>query len=189
MKKLTSYTFISLNGFYKGNYEDISWHTHGAEESEHAKEGLAGNNILLFGRKTYEMMSSYWPTPSAIASAPEIANGMNSAEKIVFSRTLKDSTWTNTRIISANVSEQIKRLKDTGEKNMTILGSGSILTFFAQSNLIDEYQFMIDPVILGEGSTVLKNITKNLSLKLIRSKVYKSGVILACYEPVQPFVK
>jgi dihydrofolate reductase len=185
MSKINSYTFITLNGFYKGDHEDISWHRHGEEEGEHAKEGLAGNGILLFGRKTYEMMSSYWPTPGAMQSAPEVAKGMNNAEKIVFSRTVKEASWNNTRVISDNIVEEMKRLKHTGSKDMTVLGSGSILTLFAQNNLIDEYQFMIDPVILGEGATILKSITKNLILKLTRSKVYKSGVILACYEPIQ----
>ena len=185
MRKINSYTFITLNGFYKGINEDINWHKHGGEESEHATEGLSGNGILLFGRKTYEMMSSYWPTPAGMEAAPDIAKGMNSAEKIVFSRTLKEAKWNNTRIINDNVVEEIKKLKQNGNKDMTILGSGSILTLFAQHNLIDEYQFMIDPVIIGEGFSVLKNITIKLDLKLTRSKVYKSGVILACYQPVQ----
>ena len=183
MRKINSYTFITLNGFYKGINEDIGWHRHGGEESEHATEGLAGNGILLFGRKTYEMMSFYWPTPAAMEAAPDIANGMNSAEKIVFSKTLKQAGWNNTRIISDNIVGEMKNLKQNGSKDMTILGSGSILTLFAQNNLIDEYQFMIDPVVLGEGSTVLKNITKKLDLKLTKSKVYKSGVILVVYAP------
>ena len=184
MPRVNSYTFNTLNGFYIGINEDISWHRHGAEESEHATEGLSGNGILLFGRKTYEMMSLYWPTPAAMESAPDVAKGMNSAEKIVFSRTLQEVKWNNSRIIKENVAEEIKKIKQTGSKDMTILGSGSILTLFAQNNLIDEYQFMIDPVVLGEGSTVLKNITKKLDLKLTKSKVYKSGVILVCYEPM-----
>jgi dihydrofolate reductase len=185
MRRLNSYTFITLNGFYKGINEDISWHRHGGEESEHATQGLAGQGILLFGRKTYEMMSSYWPTPAASEAAPEIARGMNSAEKIVFSRTLKQATWNNSRIIRENIIDEMRQLKKNGSKDMTVLGSGSILTLFAENNLIDEYQFMIDPVVLGEGSTVLKNITKKLDLKLTNSKVYKSGVILATYEPMQ----
>lgn len=185
MSKLNSYTFITLNGFYKGINEDLSWHRHGQEESEVATEGLSGNGILLFGRKTYEMMSSYWPTPAAISSAPEIAKGMNNAEKIVFSKTLKNASWNNTRIISDNIVEEMNKLKKTGTKDMTVLGSGTILTFFTQYNLIDEYQFMIDPVALGEGSPVLKNITSKLDLTLIKSRVYKSGVILACYHPMQ----
>ena len=184
MPRINSYTFITLNGFYKGINEDISWHRHGGEESEHATEGLSGNGILLFGRKTYEMMASYWPTPAAMEAGPDIAKGMNNAEKIVFSRTLQEANWNNSRIIKENVAEEIKKLKQSGNKDMTILGSGSILTLFAENNLIDEYQFMIDPVVLGEGSSVLKDITKKLDLKLTKSKVYKSGVILVCYEPM-----
>ena len=182
MRKINSYTFITLNGYYKGANEDISWHQHGGEESEHATEGLSGDGVLLFGRKTYEMMSSYWPTPAALESTPDIAKGMNNAEKIVFSRTLKEAKWNNTRIIKDNIVEEVKKLKENGNKNMAILGSGSILNLFAENGLIDEYQFMIDPVVIGEGETVLK--CKMKKLKLTKSKVYKSGVILTYYEPL-----
>ena len=184
MKRLNSFTFITLNGFYKGVNEDISWHQHGGEESEHATEGLRGDGILLFGRKTYEMMSSYWPTPAAMESAPDIAKGMNNAEKIVFSKTLKEAKWNNTRIIKENIVEEVKKLKESGNKNMTVLGSGSILNLLAENGLIDEYQFMIDPVVVGEGATVLQGKLKKLILKLKKSKVYKSGVILTYYEPL-----
>jgi len=183
MKRINSFTFITLNGFYKGMNEDITWHRHGGPESEHATEGLGGDGILLFGRKTYEMMSSYWPTPAAMESAPDIAKGMNSAEKIIFSGTLKEAKWNNTRIIKDNIVEEVKKLKENGNKHMTILGSGSILSLFAENGLIDEYQFMIDPVFIGEGATVLKGKMKKLDLKLTKSKVYKSGVILTYYEP------
>jgi len=185
MKRINSYTFITLNGFFKGLNEDISWHRHEGPESEHAVEGLGGGGMLLFGRKTYEMMSSFWPTPAAMNSMPEIAKGMNSAEKIVFSKTIKEAKWNNTKIISDNIVEEVRKLKESGSKDMTILGSGSILSLFADNGLIDEYQFMIDPVVIGEGSSVLKNITKKLDLKLTKSKVYKSGVILAIYEPLE----
>ena len=185
MRRINSYTFITLNGFFKGLNEDISWHRHEGPESEHAVEGLGGGGILLFGRKTYDMMSSFWPTPAAMKNMPDIATGMNSAEKIVFSKTLKEARWNNSRIISDNIVDEVRKLKESGSKDMTILGSGSILSLFASNGLIDEYQFMIDPVAIGEGSAVFNNIAKKLDLKLTKSKVYKSGVILAIYEPLK----
>jgi dihydrofolate reductase len=89
MSKLTVFNFITLNGFYKDAFNDIRWHTHGEEEGDFSAEMLQQNNILLFGRITYEMMSGFWPTEIALSSMPEVAQGMNAAEKIVFSKTLK----------------------------------------------------------------------------------------------------
>lgn len=89
MRKLTAYNFLTLNGFYKGPGNDTSWHKHGSEENEYASQSLKSENILLFGRVTYELMASYWPTPFAIENDPNVAAGMNNAQKIVFSTTLK----------------------------------------------------------------------------------------------------
>ena len=89
MRKLTVFNFVTLNGYFEGPKGDISWHKHGADENEYAIEKLGTGNMLLFGRVTYEMMAGYWPTPDAIKNDPVVAERMNSAEKIVFSRTLK----------------------------------------------------------------------------------------------------
>jgi dihydrofolate reductase len=139
--------------------------------------------MLLFGRVTYQMMVSYWTTPMAQKDSPIVADGMNKAEKIVFSRTLKTADWNNTRVMNGNIAEEIKKLKQTPGKDMTILGSGSIVTLFAEHNLIDEYMIMIDPVAIGEGVPIFKGIKHPLNLKLTSTKTFKSGVVLLCYEP------
>lgn len=184
MRKLTVFNFVTLNGYYKGPEGDIGWHRHGAEEGEYASEGLKSESILLFGRVTYEMMASYWPTPMAIQNDPVVAEGMNNAEKVVFSRSLKNAAWNNTRIVKDNIVEEIKKMKRTAGKDMTILGSGSIVTQFAEQGLIDEYQFMVDPVVLGDGTPMFQSIKQKLDLKLTNTRTFKSGVVLLCYEPV-----
>lgn len=184
MRKLTAFNFLTLNGFYKGPGNDISWHKHGGEESEYSSDSLKSNNILLFGRVTYELMASYWPTPFAIENDPANAKGMNDAEKIVFSNTMKKADWNNTRIIGGNIVEEMKKLKQTPGKDLTILGSGSIISQFANEGLIDGYEIMIDPVALGEGTPIFKSIKEQLDLKLTDSRVFKSGVVLLSYEPL-----
>ena len=87
MGKLTVFNFISLNGYFKGAGGDISW-AHANPQEDYAAESLKGDGILLFGRKTYELMVQYWPTEQAKENAPMVAEGMNKAEKIVFSRNL-----------------------------------------------------------------------------------------------------
>jgi dihydrofolate reductase len=186
VKKLTVFNFITLNGYFEGPQKgDISWHRHGTEENQYAAENLKSGNTLLFGRVTYEMMANYWPTPVAIKNDPIVAEGMNNADKIVFSRTLKKAEWNNTRLIKDNIVEEIKKMKQMPGKDMTLLGSGTILTQFAEQGLIDEYQIMLDPVILGYGTPIFKNIQHKLDLTLTMTRTLKSGVVLLCYQPVQ----
>jgi dihydrofolate reductase len=183
MRKLSVFNFISLDGYYKGANNEISWHKHAEEENEYSADGLSTGSILLFGRITYEMMLSFWPTQMAIESMPVVAEGMNSAEKIVFSRTMKNAAWNNTKVINENIVEEIKTLKQLPGKDLTILGSGSILTLFAEHGLIDEYQIMVDPVAIGSGTPIFKNMKKELDLKLTNTRTFKSGTVLLCYEP------
>jgi dihydrofolate reductase len=183
MAKLTSFTFISLNGFYKGVNEDINWHRHGGEEAEYSVESLKSSNILLFGRVTYEMMKSFWPTEMAYNSFPEVAEGMNNSEKLVVTKSLKTADWKNTNIIKENLIEKITELKKSSHKNITLLGSGNVLKQLAKANLIDEYQIMIDPIFLEKGEPILDNLNKDIYLELTKSKVFKSGTILLYYKP------
>jgi len=182
MRKINVFNFISLNGFFKGPNGDLSWHKHGFEEGEYATKGLQQENILLFGRVTYEMMASYWPTPTAALNSPQMAEGMNRAEKIVFSTTLKKAEWHNTSIISKDAVDEIKKLKQTPGKDMTILGSGSIVTQFAEHGLIDTYQIMVDPIALGEGTPIFNGLKHPLNLMLIDTTTFKSGVVLLSYK-------
>jgi dihydrofolate reductase len=181
MAKLNVFNFITLNGFFQGPGEDISWHRHGEEESQYAGEGANSDSIILLGRVTYEMMAGWWPTPEAIKTMPAVAEGMNNSEKIVFSKTLKKATWNNTRLIGDNIIEETGKLKVSSGKDMIILGSGSIVSQFAEAGIIDEYLIMLDPVALGDGTPILKNIRSKLDLRLINSRVFKSGVVLLTY--------
>lgn len=189
MRKVTVFNFVTLNGYYKGPNGDISWHQHNAhnpedEESEYAMEGIQSDSTLLFGRVTYEMMAGFWPTPNALKSAPAMAEGMNKADKIVFSRTLKKAEWNNTRLVNTDMLEEIKKMKQQTGKDMTVLGSGSIITQLAEQGLIDAYQFMIDPVALGDGTPIFKSIGHQLNLKLTDTRIFKSGAVLLSYQPV-----
>lgn len=184
--RLTAFVFTTLNGYFEGPGKgDISWHRHGEEENEFAGQGLESKNILLFGRVTYELMAGYWPTSVAIENNPIVAKRMNNAEKIVFSKTLKKAEWDNTKLIKEDITGEIKNMKETSGKDMTLLGSGSILTLFAEKGLIDEYQVMVDPVVLGSGTPLFKNIQGKLDLELTKTRIFKSGTVLLCYKPLK----
>lgn len=186
MRTLSVFNFLTLDGYFEGPEKgDISWHSHAGEENGFAAEMLKHGNVLLFGRITYDMMAGYWPTLMAAQNDPEIATGMNKTEKIVFSNTLKEATWNNTSIIKGDIVTAVKNLKQTPGNNLTILGSGTIITLFAAHGLIDEYQFMIDPVVIGKGNSIFKGISKQVDLKLIAAKALNSGIILATYAPAE----
>lgn len=127
-------------------------------------------------------MASWWPSEAAIQAMPDVAKGMNRAEKIVCSRTLKKAEWNNTRLLKENLVAEITKLKNEG-REITILGSGRLVTFFSEHGLIDEYQFMIDPIAIGEGTPVFNGMKKELELELVDSKVFKSGIVLVHYRP------
>lgn len=186
MATLSAFIFTSLNGYTHDSDSDISWHVHGKEENEYAAKSLTANNILLFGRKTYELMVSYWPTPMALEHDPEIAVQMNTAEKIVCSNTLKKSDpivigWQNTSVMGGDVIQTIKDLKKTSTNNITILGSNSLVTQLAEKGLIDELQLMIDPIAISDGIPLFANLKHQLDLELQHVRALKSGVVLLSY--------
>lgn len=183
MRKLTVFNFITLNGFYKGPDNDISWHRHGAEEGQYSADAMKSDNVLLFGRVTYEMMASWWPTPMAAEAYPEVAKGMNSAEKIVFSNIIEDPKWSNTKAMSGDIVEKIRNMKQQPGKDFTILGSGTIVSQFAQAGLIDNYEIMIDPVVLCSGTPVFNDMKHGMYLELTGTRTFKSGVVLLSYKP------
>lgn len=183
MSKLSAFTFITLDGYYKGPEDDIGWHTHGEEETQFSEEMLSLGNILVFGRRTYEMMADFWTTDMAMDLFPRVAEGMNKAEKIVFSTQIPpDEFWENTRFISGNLAEAVKQLRQHEKKDMTILGSGSVVRQLAGQNLIDEYQIMIDPVLLGNGTSLFEGTGHSFNLELIESRTFSDGVILLKYK-------
>jgi len=184
MRKLTVFNFITLNGFYKGTDNDTSWHRHGEEEGQYSVEALKDENILLFGRLTYEMMASWWPTPMAAEAYPEVAVSMNSAEKIVFSNIIEDPKWHNTKVMNGDIVEKIRQLKQQPGKGLTILGSGTIVSLFAEAGLVDEFQIMIDPVVIASGTTLFNGIQHDMRLSLTDTKIFKSGTIVLTYKPV-----
>jgi dihydrofolate reductase len=181
MRKLTAFNFVTLNGFYKDANNSTAWHVHGEEGAKFSEDNMQAGNILLFGRITYEMMAGFWPSPMAMESMPGVAKGMNEAEKIVFSKTLKKADWQNTTVINYMVAE-VKKLKQTPGHDMTILGSGSIITQLANEGLLDGIQLMVDPVALGAGIPIFGGLSKQLNLKLRDTKTFKSGAVLLSYQ-------
>jgi dihydrofolate reductase len=181
MARLNIFNFTTLNGFYKGPNEDINWSKRGnGEDNEFASGNAMSAGILLFGRVTYQMMANWWPSEMAKKAIPEVAEGMNKAQKIVFSKTLKKVSWDNTTLLKGNLVEEVKKLKK-GKKPVTILGSGKLAAQLVDAGLVDDFQILLNPIALGKGSPIFKGIKKELTLKLADAKAFKNGKVLLTY--------
>jgi dihydrofolate reductase len=181
MATLSAFIFTTLNGYTHNTDGDISWHVHGKEENEYAARSLAANNMLLFGRKTYELMVSYWPNTLAMEHDPQVAARMNAATKLVCSNTLTSSDWQNTQVIGGDILSRLTQLKKNSDRNITILGSNSLVTQLAEKGLIDELQLMIDPVAIGSGVSLFAHVKHPLAFTLQQVRAMKSGVVLLSY--------
>ena len=145
MRKLIVFNNISLDGFFADRNGDMSWaHNQDAEWNAFTQENAGSGGELVFGRKTYDLMVSFWPTPHAAQMLPEVALAMNHSPKVVFSSTLDKASWNNTRLIKGDIVPAMEKLKKETGPGLVIMGSGSIVSQLAQAGMIDEYQ-IVDP--------------------------------------------
>ena len=185
MRKLFAFNLISLDGFFEGPNQDINWHNVDEEFNEFAIEQTSAVDALLFGRVTYQLMESYWPTADALQNDREIAGIMNSVPKLVFSRTLEKAEWNNTRIIKANIEEEILNLKKRPGKDIAVFGSANLLSTLVQLDLVDEHRVMVNPVLLGKGNSLFKSLDEKINLRLLKTRIFHSGNVLLYYERVK----
>jgi dihydrofolate reductase len=187
MRKLLVFNSITADGYFTDEKGDMSW-AHRQSDPEW-DEFVAGNaqsgGELLFGRITYEMMASFWPTPVAAQQFPEVAEQMNKLPKVVFSRKMDQASWQNTRVVKGNLAEEVRKLKQEDGEHMVLMGSGSIVSQLALENVIDEYQMVMNPIVLGAGRTMFEGLKERLKLKLTNSRTFGNGNVLLCYEPVK----
>lgn len=184
MRRLNVFDQLSLDGFFTDTHGEMSWaHKQDADWNAFMAENASSGGALVFGRVTYEMMASYWPTPAAHADNPTVAERMTRLPKIVFSRTLRDPSWENTTVLQGDLAAQIRLLKAQPGPDMVILGSGSIVAPLAAAGLIDEYQIVVVPVVLGSGRTIFAGVEDRISLVLKRTRSFSNGNLVSWYEP------
>ncbi len=175
----------TLDGFFAGPNGEIDWHNVDEEFNAFAIDQLDSADGLIFGRVTYQVMASYWPTPTAVADDPHVAVKMNAIPKIVFSRTLEKAEWNNARLIKGHIDEEILKLKQQPGQDWYIFGSADLAAYFTQRGLIDEYRIIVNPVVIGSGMPLFKDLKSRLDLKLIKARTFRSGNVLLYYEPVK----
>ena len=182
MRRLSVFNSVTLDGYFTDHRGDMSWaHRNDPEWIDYTRSNAKGEGMMLYGRKTYDMMKSFWPTPAATQSMPEVANRMNSAQKIVFSRTLQEATWENTRLVKGDIVEAARQLKNESGPDMLLMGSGEIIAQLTAAKLVDQYQIVTVPVIIGAGRTMFEGVSEKLELERIDSRSFSNGNIVNTY--------
>jgi dihydrofolate reductase len=182
MRKLRVFESISIDGYFTDANGDISW-THAGSDDPEFTRWISGNassgGELLFGRKTYDMMAAFWPTPTAAQQMPKVAAGINAARKYVASTTLQPKpAWNNTQRLTGDLVQAVRDLKSHEGPDITILGSGSIAAQLDLAGLVDEYLLVIIPVALGGGRTLFP---RRHALRLVDQRAFSCGNVVVTY--------
>jgi dihydrofolate reductase len=156
------------------------------EIHQHYDDLLSSADTLLYGRITYQLMESYWPSvvknPTGNKPTDEFAVLIDNISKIVFSRTLKNVEWKNTKLKKEVMKEEVLALKKQAGSNI-LAGSPSLIVALTQLDLIDEYQINIQPTVVGKGLPLFINIKDRINLRLLKTKTFKCGAVTHYYEP------
>ncbi len=185
MRKLTVFNHVSLDGYFVDALGDMSW-AHDRQDAEwgaFTSENASGGGELVFGRITYQMMAGFWTTPEALATLPVVAEQMNRLPKVVFSRTLDEARWNNTRLLKGDIAAAMRKLKQEPGPDMVIMGSGTIVSQLSDARLIDTYQVVINPIVLGRGRTMFDCVELELSLTLEKTRSFGNGNVVLWYRP------
>lgn len=175
MRRLVVSTYVSLDGVTEAPEQWTSWSD---QMEEYAWEQLLASDALLMGRGVYEVFAASWPSRGG-----EFADRMNSLPKFVVSTTLDEAAWSNTSVISGDVVQEVSKLKRQPGQNLLIYGSGELMRSLMQHDLIDEYRFWINPVVVGNGKRLFSEEGSKTALKLVRTTTFDTGVVMHAYQP------
>jgi Dihydrofolate reductase len=186
MRKLVLFMHVSLDGYASDSNGGLDWIPYDEELEKYAEEVVAEVGSPVYGRTTYRMMESYWPTmledPNASKHELEHAQWLQDVKKIVISGTMDKAEWNHTMLIKDNIAEEIKALKEQPGQNLVIFGSPGAAKTLLELGLIDEFLLTICPVVLGGGKSVFDGGVEKTRLKLLSSRTFESGIIATRYE-------
>lgn len=187
MRRLVTSIFMSLDGYIAGPKGEMDWFTKNfnGEIGEELLSQRAQQDTVLLGETTYKFFADIWPEEP---DTDPFAKHINQVKKIVFSKTLHFAPWGQYKaadIISGNTLEEINKLKREPGKDIVIIGSANLIQNLAGLDLIDEYQIMLEPIILGGGKPLFLNYKDPLDLQLSKSRVFTNGAVALYYQPIK----
>jgi dihydrofolate reductase len=190
MRKIISFMHVSLDGFTTGPNGELEWAILDEELNPYVDSLFRNVDTALYGRVTYQLMESYWPTmlmdPNATPRELEHARWVDNVSKIVFSRTLSHVEWKNTRQVKDQIAQEIEALKHERGLDLMIFGSPGLTHTFMHLDLIDEYRIFLNPIVLGGGIPLFQGISDWTKLKLVEAKTFQAGVVGLHYLVVKP---
>ena len=181
MGRLIQWNMVSLDGYFEGAMSwEIDWFQplFNDELKSFSIEQLSHADALLFGRVTYEGMAAYWQTASG-----EVAEYMNKLPKVVFSSTLEESHWNNSRIVTGHIGAEVERLRKQGSGDLYVFGSGKLCAALLEANLFDEIRLCVMPIVLGHGATLFGRGMERMRMKLLEARPLSNGCVILRYEP------
>jgi dihydrofolate reductase len=196
MRKIVVFDRVTADGYFSGPEGALDWVVPDAEIDKLGGEAVPGpGNVMLFGRRTYQMFESFWP--HVLNDSPEapdphmpgrqstamrgMAVWIHEATKIVFSKTLKEVTWHNSRLLRDIEPGNIEAIRNVPGGDIMIFGSGQIVSRLTTLGLIDEYHLIVSPLLLGGGKTLVNGVTSRVALDLLEAKRYDSGNVMLRY--------
>lgn len=189
MRKIVSFVHVSLDGFVASTDEgmaSLGWISINEDLFDYVEQRISATDTALYGRATYQMMESYWPSAAdqPNPSRHDIAHSRwyKQARKIALSKTLQEKNHANTKIINSNLTDEITKIKQGAGSEILMFGSPTATHALMAENLIDEYWLFINPILLGHGIPLFKNINDRTALNLVKSKIFASGVVCLHYE-------
>jgi dihydrofolate reductase len=187
MRKLVLSEWVSVDGYTAGPNNDMSFvgESFNDEMGQYEYEFVSSGDTLVLGRVTYESFAGAWPhvpnNPNASEGEKAYARKLNDMRKVVFSRTLGSADWNNSRLLRELDAEAIRRLKQEEGQDLLIYGSASIVQQLTSLGLIDEYQLLVHPIVLGGGKPLFKDVGATRRLELVSARPFQSGVVLLTY--------
>jgi len=195
MRRIVMFNRVSADGYFGAPDGNLDWVVPDPEVDKLGASGTGNFDTVVLGRKTYEMFASFWPhidEKSDTAPNPhdkrsvskemkEMGKMLNAATKLVFSSTLENPTWQNTKVLPKFDAAEVRSIKSAPGKDMIIFGSGSIVSQLTENGLIDEYDYIVSPVLLGKGKKLIDNVSKTMKLELLEQKTFPTGTQLLRY--------
>jgi dihydrofolate reductase len=195
-RRIVMFNWVTADGYFAAPDGNLDWVVPDEEQAKAAAADITSFDTVLFGRRTYELFEGFWryAVVDDAGTAPDphrpgrrssehgaIALALNTMTKLVFSRTLEEVTWGNSRLLRELDPRELETMKKQPGKDMIVFGSGSIVSQLTQHGLIDEYHFVVCPILLGSGRPLLGDVSRRLRLDLTQAKPLPSGDVVLRY--------
>lgn len=193
-RRIVMFNRVTADGYFAGADGSLDWVVPDEEVDAAGAAATPAFDTMLFGRRTYELFETFWPhalddpgtarDPHSVRRSPELrtmAVWINEASKLVFSRTRDAVSWKNSRLIHELDPAQIETMKEQSGKDIIVFGSGSLVSQLSEHRLIDEYQFVVNPLLLGKGRSLVCGMSRSSKLDLIEERRFRSGIVMLRY--------